>query len=35
MNFFYNGTMRTMPPKYTAENGLEVIRPLIFVEKDN
>ena len=30
MNFFYNGTMRTMPPKYTAENGLEVIRPLIF-----
>lgn len=30
MNFFYNGTMRTMPPKYMAENGLEVIRPLIF-----
>ena len=30
MNFFYNGTMRTMPPKYTAEYGLEVIRPLIF-----
>ena len=30
MNFFYNGTMRSMPPKYTAENGLEVIRPLIF-----
>ena len=30
MNFFYNGTMRSMPPKYTAENGLEVVRPLIF-----
>lgn len=30
MNFFYNGTMRTMPPIYVAENGLEVIRPLIF-----
>jgi len=30
MNFFYNGTMRTMPPAYKAENGLEVIRPLIF-----
>ena len=30
MNFFYNGTMRSMPPVYTAENGLDVIRPLIF-----
>ncbi len=30
MNFFYNGTMRSMPPIYKAENGLEVIRPLIF-----
>ncbi len=30
MNFLYNGAMRSMPPKYTAENGLEVIRPLIF-----
>ncbi len=30
MNMFYNGTMRTMPPIYKAENGLEVIRPLIF-----
>ncbi|MEA3353638.1 MAG: ATP-binding protein [Campylobacterota bacterium] len=29
MNFFYNGAMRAMPPVYTAENGLEVIRPLI------
>ncbi|MFY4804755.1 ATP-binding protein, partial [Aliarcobacter butzleri] len=28
-NFFYNGTMRTKPPIYKAENGLEVIRPLI------
>ena len=30
MNMFYNGSMRSMPPKYTAKNGLEVIRPLIF-----
>ena len=30
MNFFYNGTMRSMPPIYKAQNGLEVIRPLIF-----
>ncbi len=30
MNFFYNGTMRSMPPIYKAENGLFVIRPLIF-----
>ena len=29
MNFFYNGSMRSMPPVYTADNGLEVIRPLI------
>ena len=29
MNFFYNGAMRSMPPIYTAQNGLEVIRPLI------
>jgi len=29
MNFFYNGSMRSMPPRYTAQNGLEVIRPLI------
>jgi len=29
MNFFYNGSMRSMPPIYKAENGLEVIRPLI------
>lgn len=30
MNFFYNGSMRSMPPLYTASNGLVVIRPLIF-----
>lgn len=30
MNFMYNGAMRSMPPKYRAKNGLEVIRPLIF-----
>ncbi|MCK9338124.1 MAG: 7-cyano-7-deazaguanine synthase [Arcobacteraceae bacterium] len=30
MNFFYNGAMRSMPPIYKAENGLYVIRPLIF-----
>jgi tRNA 2-thiocytidine biosynthesis protein TtcA len=33
MNFFYNGTMRSMPPKYRADNGLEVIRPLIFLRE--
>ena len=30
MNLFYNGAMRAMPPIYKAENGLYVIRPLIF-----
>ena len=30
MNFMYSGALRSMPPKYTAENGLEIIRPLIF-----
>lgn len=30
MNFLYNGALRSMPPKYIAENKLEVIRPLIF-----
>jgi len=29
MNFFYNGSMRSMPPMYKAQNGLMVIRPLI------
>jgi len=30
MNLFYNGSMRSMPPKYKAKNGLIVISPLIF-----
>ena len=30
MNMFYNGSMRSMPPRYKAKNGLTVIRPLIF-----
>jgi len=30
MNFFYNGSLRSMPPIYKANNGLMVIRPLIF-----
>lgn len=30
MNFLYNGALRSMPPKYIAENKIEVIRPLIF-----
>ena len=29
MNFIYNGQLRSLAPKYTAENGLVVIRPLI------
>lgn len=29
MNFSYNGTLRTLPPKYTAKNGLVVLRPMI------
>ncbi len=29
MNFIYNGQLRTLAPKYRAENGLVVIRPLI------
>ena len=29
MNFTYNGQLRSLAPKYTAENGLVVIRPLI------
>lgn len=33
MNFMYNGALRSMPAKYTAQNGLEVIRPLIFVRE--
>ena len=33
MNMFYNGSMRSMPPIYKAENGLMVIRPLIFARE--
>ena len=33
MGFFYNGMMRSMPPKYKAYNGIEVIRPLILVRE--
>jgi tRNA 2-thiocytidine biosynthesis protein TtcA len=33
MNMFYNSTMRSLPPKYEAGNGLEVIRPLIRVRE--
>lgn len=29
MNFIYNGQMRSLAPRYTATNGLVVIRPLI------
>ncbi len=29
MNFSHNGTLRSMPPIYKAQNGLLVIRPLI------
>lgn len=30
MNFMYNGALRSMPPIYKAQNGLYVIRPLLF-----
>jgi tRNA 2-thiocytidine biosynthesis protein TtcA len=33
MGLFYNGMMRSMPPKYKAYNGIEVIRPLIRVRE--
>ena len=33
MSMFYNGMMRSMPPKYKAYNGIEVIRPLIKVRE--
>ena len=33
MNFTYNGVLRTLAPKYTAKNGIEVIRPFIFVRE--
>ena len=33
MNLTYNGALRSMPPKYKAENGLWVIRPLIHIRE--
>lgn len=33
MNLSYNGVLRSMPPIYTAENGLKVIRPMINVRE--
>lgn len=33
MNFTYNGALRTLAPKYTAKNGLVLIRPLIFARE--
>lgn len=33
MNFSYNGAIRSMPPIYRAENGLLVIRPLIWLRE--
>ncbi len=33
MNFIYNGALRSLAPKYTAGNGLVVIRPLIHVRE--
>lgn len=33
MNFTYNGALRTLAPKYTAQNGLIIIRPLILARE--
>lgn len=33
MNFIYNGAMRSLAPKYTAQNGLVVIRPFIHIRE--
>ncbi|PID48024.1 MAG: tRNA 2-thiocytidine(32) synthetase TtcA [Proteobacteria bacterium] len=33
MNFIYNGALRSLAPKYTAKNGLILIRPLIHVRE--
>ncbi|NLK66752.1 MAG: tRNA 2-thiocytidine biosynthesis protein TtcA [Campylobacteraceae bacterium] len=33
MNFTYNGALRTLAPKYRAENGLTIIRPLIYARE--
>ncbi|EDM24063.1 tRNA 2-thiocytidine(32) synthetase TtcA [Caminibacter mediatlanticus TB-2] len=33
MSMFYNGMMKSMPPKYKANSGIEVIRPMIKVRE--
>lgn len=33
MNFTYNGALRTLAPKYRAQNGIVIIRPLIFARE--
>ncbi len=33
MSMFYNGMMKSMPPIYTANTGIEVIRPMIKVRE--
>lgn len=33
MNFTYNGALRTLAPRYRAQNGIVVIRPLIFARE--
>ncbi|MEI7511543.1 MAG: ATP-binding protein [Candidatus Peregrinibacteria bacterium] len=33
MNSLYNGHIRSLPPKYTAKDGITVIRPLCFVRE--
>lgn len=33
MNLSFNGSLRAMPPLYKAQNGLVVIRPLIFIRE--
>ncbi|HID92055.1 TPA: tRNA 2-thiocytidine biosynthesis protein TtcA [Candidatus Peregrinibacteria bacterium] len=33
MSMMYNGVLRSMPPKYTAENGDIMIRPLAYVRE--
>lgn len=33
MNLTYNGALRTLAPKYTAENGIVVIRPMILARE--
>ena len=35
MSLTYGGRLRSMAPKYRAKNGLEVIRPLIWVRENN